>query len=200
MRYATGMSEPSPARRGYHHGNLKDVLLDAARDLVADRGPAGFTLAEASRRAGVSPSAPYRHFKDRDALLAALAARGFALFAQDLEQAFDGGKPDPVTAFARVGEAYLAFARREPGLYGAMFAICAPGDEQKPEASRSFSVLVDAARQAAGGMGLSDDRILAVWALAHGAATLAAAGHLTEAQARAVLRAGIDPAKAEAKV
>lgn len=197
MRYASSMTEPSAGRRAYHHGNLKDALLDAARDLVATQGPAGFTLAEASRRAGVSPSAPYRHFKDRDALLAALAARGFTLFAQDLEQAFDGGKPDPLTAFARVGEAYLAFARREPGLYGAMFAICPPGGTQVPEARRSFEVLVEATRQAAGGPTLSDDRILAIWALAHGAATLAAAGHLTEAQARAVLRTGISPAVAK---
>ncbi len=193
MGYASTMTEPSPARRGYHHGNLKDALLDAARDLVATQGPAGFTLAEASRRAGVSASAPYRHFKDRDALLAALAERGFALFAQDLEQAFDGGKPDAATAFGRVGDAYLAFARREPGLYGAMFAICRPDGAKVPEAGRSFQVLVDAARQAAGGIAVSDDRILAIWALAHGAATLAAAGHLTDAQAHAVLRGALAP-------
>ncbi len=185
------MTAPPPARRGYHHGNLKDTLLEAARDLVAQQGPAGFTLAEASRRAGVSPSAPYRHFKDREALLAALAARGFALFAADLTQAFDGGAPDAATAFGRVGDAYLAFAAREPGLYGAMFAICPSGDLELPNASHAFEVLAATARRAAGGREMPTVTLLGIWALAHGAATLAAAGHLSAAQARAVVQAGV---------
>ncbi|WP_051356796.1 TetR/AcrR family transcriptional regulator [Azorhizobium doebereinerae] len=186
------MSEPSPARRGYHHGHLKDALLDAARDLVAAGGPAGVTLAEASRRAGVSPSAPYRHFKDRDALMAALAERGFALFADQLAGAFGGGAPDPTAAFMRVGDAYLDFARREPGLYGAMFTACPPGGKPAtPSGGRAFDLLVAAARDAGGGPDLPQESILAIWALAHGAATLAASGHLEAAEARAALHAGV---------
>ncbi|QYU66880.1 TetR/AcrR family transcriptional regulator [Leptolyngbya sp. 15MV] len=77
-------TEEAPAsgfcRRGYHHGNLKEALLEAARLLTAERGPHGFTLAEAARIAGVSPSAPYRHFKDKDALMGELARRGFEAF------------------------------------------------------------------------------------------------------------------------
>src|SRR5262249_5735211 len=64
-------------QRGYHHGNLKEALLRAALDLIAKKGPAGFTFAEAARWAGVSAAAPYRHFRDRDELLASVALRGF---------------------------------------------------------------------------------------------------------------------------
>ena len=64
-------------RRGYHHGNLREALIRAAVDLIAEKGPAGFTFADAARSAGVCPAAPYRHFRDRDALLADVAIRGF---------------------------------------------------------------------------------------------------------------------------
>ena len=64
-------------RRGYHHGNLREALVAAALELIAEKGPAGFTFAEAARAAGVSPAAPYRHFRDREALLADIARRGF---------------------------------------------------------------------------------------------------------------------------
>ena len=63
-------SKRGRGRRGYHHGNLREALVAAALDLIADKGPAGFTFAEAARAAGVSPAAPYRHFRDRDALMA----------------------------------------------------------------------------------------------------------------------------------
>lgn len=64
------------AERGYHHGNLKEALLQAALDLISKKGPAGFTFADAARMAGVSPAAPYRHFRDRDELIASIAQRG----------------------------------------------------------------------------------------------------------------------------
>ena len=71
-------------RRGYHHGNLREALVATALDLIAERGPAGFAFAEVARAAGVSPAAPYRHFRDLNALLAEVAQRGFALFASAL--------------------------------------------------------------------------------------------------------------------
>src|SRR5438270_6571984 len=88
--------------RGYHHGNLKEALIRAALDLIARKGPAGFTFAEAARSAGVSPAAPYRHFRDRDELLADVARRGFDLFADILARAWDDGRPDPFSAFDRI--------------------------------------------------------------------------------------------------
>src|ERR1700742_617587 len=116
------------AERGYHHGNLKEALLQAALDLISKKGPAGFTFADAARMAGVSPAAPYRHFRDRDELIASIAQRGFEQFEQLLTQAWDDGRPDTVAAFERVGKAYLAFARAEPAFYSAMFESGVPVD------------------------------------------------------------------------
>src|ERR1700736_1153335 len=110
--------------RGYHHGNLKEALIQAALDLIARKGPAGFTFAEAARAAGVSPAAPYRHYRDRDELLIDVARLGFDKFAQ--AQAWGEGRPDPFTAFERLGRAYLEFARTEPAYYSAMFEAGAP--------------------------------------------------------------------------
>ena len=116
------------AERGYHHGNLKEALLQAALGLIAEKGAAGFTFADAARMAGVSPAAPYRHFRDRDELLSSIAQRGFEQFEAALTQAWDDGRPDTVTAFERVGKAYLAFARNEPAFYSAMFESGLPAD------------------------------------------------------------------------
>src|SRR4029453_10733034 len=114
------------AERGYHHGNLKEALLQAALDLITQKGAAGFTFADAARMAGVSPAAPYRHFRDRDELLSSIAQRGFEQFEALLTQAWDDGRPDTITAFERVGRTYLAFAREEPAFYSAMFESAVP--------------------------------------------------------------------------
>src|SRR6201996_5668814 len=112
---------PGPSRRGYHHGNLREALIQAAQDLMGAKGPAGFTIAEAARLAGVSPAAPYRHFRDAEALLAEVALRGFELLAERLAQAWNDGRPDVMRGFEAVGRAYLAFARQAPAYYAAMF-------------------------------------------------------------------------------
>ncbi len=167
-------------RRGYHHGNLREALIDAAVELIAAKGPAGFTIAEAARLAGVSPAAPYRHFRDADALLAEVALRGFDLFTQRLTAAWNKGRPDPVRAFEDLGRAYLAFARQEPAYYAAMFdsnvAIDAHPDLQAA-GDRAFGVLRDAADVIAASA--PRDRrppalmiALHVWAMAHGIASL----------------------------
>lgn len=108
-------------RRPYHHGNLREALIEAALSLIAEKGPGGLTFADAARAAGVSPAAPYRHFRDREALLADVAQRGFQVFAEKLTEAWDQGKPEPLKALHRVGMAYLRFARDEPAYYAAMF-------------------------------------------------------------------------------
>src|SRR5260221_454729 len=118
--------DPAAGRRGYHHGNLREALIRAALDLIAEKGPAGFTFADAARSAGVSSAAPYRHFRDRQALLADVARRGFELFEERLDRAWNEGRPDPFAAFENVGRAYLAFAREEPAFYSAMFEAGLP--------------------------------------------------------------------------
>src|SRR5947208_13905083 len=102
------------APRGYHHGNLREALIRAALELIASKGTAGFTFAEAARFAGVSPAAPYRHFRDRDELMAHVALRGFEQFAGALKRAWDGGKHGALLALDRLGRAYLDSVRAEP--------------------------------------------------------------------------------------
>ncbi|MGY3288943.1 AcrR family transcriptional regulator [Bradyrhizobium sp. LM3.6] len=128
--------ETRRAERGYHHGNLKEALLQAALGLIAEKGAAGFTFADAARMAGVSAAAPYRHFRDREELLSSIAQRGFEQFEARLTAAWDDGRPDTVTAFERVGRAYLAFAREEPAFYNAMFESGGAGGCQSGAAGR----------------------------------------------------------------
>ncbi len=135
-------------KRGYHHGNLRQALVEATLDLIADKGPTGFTMAEAAKAAGVSAAAPYRHFAGREELIAEVARQGYALFADLLEYAYNDGKPTVLAAFEAVGRAYLAFARKHPGHYIAMFESgVTPG--QSPdlmrEAERANRVVIRAA-------------------------------------------------------
>lgn len=108
-------------KRGYHHGNLRQALVEATLTLIAGRGPQGFTLSEAAKAAEVTPAAVYRHFAGRDDLLAEVARQGFGIFAALLEYAWDEGRPGALAAFEATGRAYLAFARKYPGHYQAMF-------------------------------------------------------------------------------
>src|ERR1700758_4897334 len=120
-RMSWSRDDQTAGRRGYHHGNLREALIRAALNMIAEKGPAGFTFADAARSAGVSSAAPYRHFRDRQALLADVARRGFELFEERLSRAWSEGRPDPFAAFENVGRAYLAFARDEPAFYSSMF-------------------------------------------------------------------------------
>ena len=134
--------------RGYHHGDLRETLVRAALALIAEKGPAGFTFADAARWAGVSPAAPYRHFRDRDELMADVALRGFDLFAAALTRAWDNGRPNAFAAFERLGKAYLDFARTEPAYYSAMFEAAVPLDTNlalREAGERAFAVLRAAA-------------------------------------------------------
>ena len=166
--------------RGYHHGNLKEALIRAALELIAQKGPAGFTFAEAARSAGVSPAAPYRHFRDRDDLLIDIARRGFDQLAQALARAWDEGRPDPFGAFERIGRAYLEFARTEPAYYSAMFEAGVPLDaspELREAGERAFAVLRTAAEKLIAPMPAERRppalmMALHVWALSHGIASL----------------------------
>ena len=108
-------------KRGYHHGNLRQALVEAALGLIADQGPTGFTLSEAAKAADVTPAAVYRHFAGREDLLAEVARQGYEIFAALMEFAFDNGRPTALAAFEATGRAYLAFARKYPGHYMAMF-------------------------------------------------------------------------------
>jgi AcrR family transcriptional regulator len=170
----------SGQRRGYHHGNLREALVEAALALIGETGPAGLTIAEAARRAGVSPGAPYRHFRDAEALLAEVALRGFESLAAALTQAWNGGKPELIQAFENLGRAYLAFARSEPAYYAAMFEARVDAEAHPgllAASDRAFAVLRDAAdtlTAAAPGRERPPALMVAlhVWAMSHGIASL----------------------------
>jgi AcrR family transcriptional regulator len=171
-------------RRGYHHGNLREALVRAALELIGQKGPAGFTFADAARSAGVSSAAPYRHYRDRDALIADVARRGFELFAAALTEAWNEGRPDPYRAFENVGRAYLGFARSEPAYYSAMFEAGVPYDadpELRDAAGRAFEVLRHASEVLCARMPPEKRppalmMSLHIWGLSHGIASLFARG------------------------
>src|SRR3984957_379625 len=172
--------EDKDSPRGYHHGNLKEALLRAALELIAQKGPGGFTFAEAARWAGVSPAAPYRHFRDRDELLASIALRGFHQFEAALAQAWDEGRPDVFFALDRLGKAYLDFARGEPAYYSAMFEAGVPAGTTPPlreAGERAFAVLRGAADAICAAMPAAGRPpalmvALHIWTMAHGVASL----------------------------
>ncbi len=176
--------EERSSRRGYHHGNLKQTLVDATLELVVEKGPFGFTLAEAARRAGVSAAAPYRHFKGREDLIEEAALQGFRIFADLMEHAYDSGQPSAMSAFNATGRAYLAFARNQPGHYITMFesGVSISGNpELKAVADRAFGVLARAADGLSQHMPAEKRPPPAmvsnhIWALSHGVVELFARG------------------------
>ncbi|MCB1352776.1 MAG: TetR/AcrR family transcriptional regulator [Rhodobacteraceae bacterium] len=167
-------------RRPYHHGNLREALIEATLGLIEAKGPLGFTLAEAARQAGVSAAAPYRHFRGRDELIEGVALKGFEIFADQLEAAWNDGHPTLLTAFFAVGRAYLDFARRNPGYYIAMFesgVSIAGNPDLARAADRAIGVLREAAERLAAHLppgkrppsGMIANH---VWALSHGVVEL----------------------------
>lgn len=171
-------------RRGYHHGNLRAALIEAALALISAKGPAGFTFADAARAAGVSPAAPYRHFRDRDALLAAVARDGFLAFEAALAKAWDEARPNPRVAFERLGGAYLAFARAEPAYFAAMFESglsFTEHPEVRTGSDRAFGVLRSACEAIILTLPAAQRppplmMALHLWSLSHGIAALFARG------------------------
>ena len=172
-------------RRGYHHGNLREALISAALDLIAQKGPAGFTFAEAARAAGVSPAAPYRHFRDRDALMADVARRGFEQFEQRLSAAWDRAAGQTHSPPSRRMGARLSRlrARRACLFLGHVrgWAAVAEHRDLQEAGDRAFGVLRQACEaivatctpgQAPAAMMMA----LHIWALSHGIASLFARG------------------------
>ncbi|XVV39155.1 TetR/AcrR family transcriptional regulator [Streptomyces sp. CA-100214] len=165
---------PPASRRpvGHHHGDLRNSLLRASLELVGEKGPHGFTLAEASRRAGVSVAAPYKHFADRDALLAELATQGYREQRHRFATAVNGIE-DPAEQLASFAAAYVRFAAEEPALFDVTFnagleksrfaELATAGDEVA-------RLLLPVARQLASTPETAFDLLLRVAAAAHGLA------------------------------
>lgn len=204
-----------PTRPTYHHGDLRNSLIRAALALVAERGVEGFSLREAARTVGVSASACYRHFADREELLAAVAHEGLDTLAEEMRTAaaaYDGpGAFDAVNRFWAYASAYLHFALAHPAHFRVMHSIPKSEHSRDLMLPRTPAVLAQAAMEALVAAGVvapdaSGRALLAIWTSVHGLAQLAVAGQLPlddeltlEAALDAVLRtamlgAGVEPA------
>ncbi|PTS82033.1 TetR family transcriptional regulator [Pseudomonas sp. HMWF032] len=159
----------------YHHGELRGALLLAATELLAEGGLASISLREVARRAGVSHNAPYRHFADRDSLLASLAIQGFVQLGQEMGRQSGG--------LAELGQCYVRFALAQPGHFGLMFG--ATLDKRRyPElqqASAALHARLAAAVQVAAPQRAQPVATLAAWSLVHGLAHLLQEQQLSEA-------------------
>ncbi|MEU6112977.1 TetR/AcrR family transcriptional regulator [Streptomyces sp. NPDC047117] len=165
------------ASGSYHHGDLRAACLRAARELLEEDGSAGLSLRAVARRAGVSPTAPYRHFTDRDALVSAVAAEGYRELAEHLA----GAHPSPTTPddLAAIAIAYVRFALEHPAMFRVMFAEpCDPNNEERVNATAAISEYVHSIVQRAFPGADPDALSTTVWALVHGLAFLHLDGKL----------------------
>ncbi|HYN13969.1 MAG TPA: TetR/AcrR family transcriptional regulator [Burkholderiales bacterium] len=157
----------------YHHGDLRAALLRAAGKILEEKGIAGLSLREAARQAEVSHNAPYRHFADRESLLAALAAEGFAILSQDLE-----------AAGREMGAAYVGFALQHPQRFRLMFGGLLPiakYEDLRVSAGRAYQALVELMKSH---KEIADPEAAAAaaWSLVHGLSHLLLDGHFAQEQ------------------
>ncbi|MFF8564595.1 TetR/AcrR family transcriptional regulator [Streptomyces albidoflavus] len=161
----------------YHHGDLRAACLRAARELLEEDGSAGLSLRAVARRAGVSATAPYRHYADREALVSAVAAEGYRELAGHLAEAHPA--PSTPEELAAAAVAYVRFALDHPALFRAMFAEpCDPADEERVAATAVISEYVRAIVRATFPDVDAEALSTTVWALVHGLAFLHLDGKL----------------------
>lgn len=163
----------------YHHGDLRAALVDAALDLSRAGGPAAVTIREATRRAGVTPNAAYRHFPNRTALLDATAGAIQAVLAASMTEP---PAPTPRERLQRIGLAYVDFALREPGWFAVAFFGSRALDPEAVAAAPAFGALMAAldglVAEGALAPAARDDAAWACWATVHGFAELCLHGPL----------------------
>ncbi|MEH6590726.1 MAG: TetR/AcrR family transcriptional regulator [Halioglobus sp.] len=110
------------AKESYHHGDLRAALLDAALGIINEKGPQHLTIREVARNAGVSHTAPYRHFANKDDLIVAVVKQGFDLMSQTMNAEKAAAEPDPLSQFAAAGMSYIDFALNNPAYYRIMYS------------------------------------------------------------------------------
>ncbi|WMT78046.1 TetR/AcrR family transcriptional regulator [Bradyrhizobium sp. Ash2021] len=175
---------PRPARKPlntYHHGDLRDALVQAALQQVELGGPEAVSISALAKKLGVSQPAPYRHFADRETLLTAVTAEAFRQFSATLRESI--GKPSTRSKLSRFALAMLDFGLRRNGIYRLMFAsrtmACAPkGTELHAAAMETFGLVLEALEAPAVGL-LRERHALKIWAALHGVVMLAEQGLLT---------------------
>jgi AcrR family transcriptional regulator len=176
------MSPPPPAdirrKQNYHHGDLREALIAATRQLLIERGPENFSLSDACRLAGVSSAAPYKHFRDKDHILEEIAERAF----EDLEAAIQGaviaaGGPTQAGIVA-MGHAYLHFARAQPAIFRLMFGhkkAVKKAPDVDARGKQCFASVITVVAQFCAAQkveGRAELMALDLWTFVHGAAEL----------------------------
>ncbi|WP_426015163.1 TetR/AcrR family transcriptional regulator [Caulobacter sp. DWR2-3-1b2] len=189
----------STSKAPYHHGDLRAALIAAAETLLTRMGPSELSLRGVAREAGVSAMAPYRHFADKDALLAAVAGDGFRQFETRLNQATSAA-PNARAGLIAQGVAYVRFAHDQPALFRLMFGPLITKAVALEHLDRDSAPALDALRGAVAAAypqadtARRDDLVLTCWSLVHGLAGLIVDGRLpasaevAEAMAARVLR------------
>ena len=166
------------AKTAYHHGDLRAQLIAAVADLVESHGPDGFSVAEAARRAGVSSAAPYKHFKDRHAILNAVVGAAMARLHTAMRAGQAAHPAGSVEGVAAIGQAYVDFARAGPGVFRLVFGLT-EGHDKAPDlldkGDACFGVLVQAVAACLGKAAPDNDvlsRSYILWSFVHGHAFL----------------------------
>ena len=182
----------------YHHGDLRQALIDAALVMLQTKDAQSLSLRGVARQAGVSHTAPYRHFTDKADLLAAVAEEGFVEFGHYLQNAVDAANAEPIESLRATGVAYIRYALAHPVHFRLMFNnhVLTPESETVTSSlyttsKATFQILVDiiSAGQAAGKFVAGDPEVMATgrWALVHGLAMLVLDGMLPSAEEEAVM-------------
>ena len=166
----------SSLKTSYHHGALRPALISVAREILDEGGPDAVGLRETARRVGVSATATYRHFLDKEILLAAVATEGFQEFGQALRDSMKDGAP-----FSAMGRAYVNFARKHPGLFRLMFSPLLRQTEKFPDLAAAAAAALDFGAPRAESFKASPEEstmtaFLSAWAMVHGLAYLVLEG------------------------
>lgn len=169
--------------RNYHHGDLKAALIEAALKLIREKGPRGFTLNETSRTAGVAVSAPYNHFKDKNALLIEILLIGNRILREELQAAAESKGTARERCLA-IYSAYINFSKRHPEFFAVMFQSGIDKDpypEVEDGAKAAFAMLCELAAEIEKTPQSARELALAIWTMAHGFASLLAEGAIARA-------------------
>lgn len=169
---------------GYHHGNLREALLEEGMKLLEEEGEAGFSLRALARRVGVTPNAAYRHFDNKEALLMALAAEGYQMFNGAQVDAWEKAPGDAAGKFLATGKSYVHFARCHPALFRLMFGRFSAEHRSEVLDAAAWAAFTILRRGAAAAVGLPVDSDAALaaayhaWAMVHGFSHLVLDGQI----------------------
>ncbi|MBN2547989.1 MAG: TetR/AcrR family transcriptional regulator [Anaerolineales bacterium] len=163
-------------RSSYHHGDLKNALIQAGTEILSTEGVSALSLRRVASKAGVSHSAPYAHFADKQALIAAISTEGFRLLYKRLLAEVEADRDDPTRMLVEVAYAYLMFARAMPAYFKIMFSGILEKEQEYPDfvdlSKKNFQLLVGLVQQcqSAGLLQAGAPEVLAVsiWSLVHG--------------------------------